>query len=228
MRNSSYTVELENFRGPLDVLLSLIERQKLDICDVSLATVTKDYLAYMQTQELDPHQTNWFLSIATKLILVKSKALLPKDDIDEVEEDLQDLTEQLQQLALYKKAAKKLTSCAKHPFLAQPTMKKLNEMTVYANISPQIISQTWQALLRQEKPTTKQAFRLKRQSNKQLKESLLLRLKKIQSLEISDIRTISATPQESVTLFMLILELIKNHQATLMQTSTNTMVEVMA
>ena len=72
MQTTAYTVELENFSGPLNVLLQLIQRQKLDICEINLATVTKDYLFFMQNTQLDQHSANSFLEIAVRLILFKS------------------------------------------------------------------------------------------------------------------------------------------------------------
>ncbi len=68
MNQSTYTVEVTNFSGPLDLLLQLIERRKLDVCDIALAQVTHDYLLYVKKSDLDLVQTNEFLEIASKLI----------------------------------------------------------------------------------------------------------------------------------------------------------------
>lgn len=94
----SYKVKLQQFEGPLDLLLQLIEEQKLDITQVSLAQVTDQYIKYLH-QAVDKEQISTaeladFLVIAAKLLLIKSKALLPylewgqEDEGDELERQL--------------------------------------------------------------------------------------------------------------------------------------------
>ena len=74
----TYRVKIEQFEGPLDLLLSLIEEQKLDIVKLSLATVADQYLEHIKNnKEIHLENLSDFLSVAAKLILIKSKALLP-------------------------------------------------------------------------------------------------------------------------------------------------------
>lgn len=95
----AYTIKLEKFEGPLDLLLQLIERQKLDITEISLSAVTEQYLRYIQTIErLYPEELADFLVVATKLLLLKSRLLLPA--LDAEDEDEGSLADQLR---LYKK-----------------------------------------------------------------------------------------------------------------------------
>ncbi|MEI6627080.1 MAG: ScpA family protein [bacterium] len=92
-------VELEQFNGPLDLLLQLIEGQELDISKVSLAKVTDQYLTYLDTlKNISPSELADFLVVATKLLVIKSRLLLPK--LDEEEEDNADQLEA--QIKLYK------------------------------------------------------------------------------------------------------------------------------
>lgn len=73
-----YTVKLETFEGPLDLLLELIEKERMDISDISLARVANQFLEHIgRFQEKEPEQLADFLVIAAKLILIKSRALLP-------------------------------------------------------------------------------------------------------------------------------------------------------
>ena len=75
----SYKIELEQFQGPLDLLLQLIEGQKLDISQVSLAEVTDQYLAYLDgVHDISATELADFLLVATKLLVIKSKLLLPQ------------------------------------------------------------------------------------------------------------------------------------------------------
>jgi segregation and condensation protein A len=78
-RQLNYTVHTPVYDGPLDLLLSLIERAELNITEVSLASVTDQYLAYINSlEQLNPDEISAFLLIAAKLLQIKSEALLPR------------------------------------------------------------------------------------------------------------------------------------------------------
>lgn len=96
-----FTVKQAGFEGPLELLLSLIEKRKLPINDVSLASVTDDYIQYIENRgEFSLTQTSHFVLIASTLLLIKSKSLLPTLELtEEEEEDIEDLE---RRLILYK------------------------------------------------------------------------------------------------------------------------------
>src|SRR3989344_179857 len=78
----------KNFEGPLDLLLSLIEERKLDVTTIALAEVTEQFLQYIkQLQDLDPTTLADYLAIAAKLLVIKSKAILPSLEIEPDEEE---------------------------------------------------------------------------------------------------------------------------------------------
>ena len=78
---SAYKVRLDNFEGPLDLLLHLIKEAKLDIATVQLSAITEQYLEYMeQIPELDMEKASEFIEVAATLIEIKSKKLLPKPE----------------------------------------------------------------------------------------------------------------------------------------------------
>ncbi len=106
----TYRVKIEQFEGPLDLLLSLIEEQKLDIIKLSLAAVTDQYLEHIKNnQEIHLENLSDFLSVAAKLILIKSKALLPMLKLtDEEEEEIEDLTVKLREYKKFKEASLKI------------------------------------------------------------------------------------------------------------------------
>jgi segregation and condensation protein A len=103
--SNGYEVDLPDFQGPLDLLLSLIEQEELDITKISLARVTDQYLARLEIlKETDPDDLTDFLVIAAKLILIKSEVLLPRPPPILIEEDQEDVGDELaRQLMLYKK-----------------------------------------------------------------------------------------------------------------------------
>lgn len=106
----AYQIRLEQFEGPLDLLLSLIEKEKLDITHVSLAKVADQYLEYLKGEEtITLYNLASFLSIAARLLLIKSRALLPILEFsDEEEESMDDLEVRLKEYKRFREVALKL------------------------------------------------------------------------------------------------------------------------
>ncbi len=100
-------IQQEKFSGPLDVLLSLIEERKMEITEISLAQVTDAFLNYVgDLKQSSPDILADFLVIAAKLILIKSKSLLPTLELSPEEEiEIKDLTERLEIYRLFKNAS---------------------------------------------------------------------------------------------------------------------------
>lgn len=98
--------KLEIFEGPLDVLLMLIQKHKLNIYDIEISVLLDQFLGYLERMtEADIEVTSDFLEMAARLILIKSTALLPKDEAEKLKKELQG---QLIELALAKTMAEKL------------------------------------------------------------------------------------------------------------------------
>lgn len=95
----TYAVRLQQFEGPLELLLQLIEKEKLDVTRVSLASVADQYLEYIaQQSEVPLSHLAQFLSVASRLLLLKSRALLPLLEFTESEEEsIKDLEWQLRE-----------------------------------------------------------------------------------------------------------------------------------
>lgn len=106
----SFTLETPQFQGPLEALLDLIEARKLSVSQVSLAEVCDAYLAYIERlPELPVAETSQFILVASTLLLIKSRSLLPTIEVsDEEEESIQELERRLAQLRVYRDAAKLL------------------------------------------------------------------------------------------------------------------------
>ncbi len=101
MPPTGYQLKLPSFEGPLDLLLSFIERRKLSISDVSLASVSDDFISYMnEHKEFPIPEAAHFVLVASTLLLIKSKSLLPTLDLTSEEEaSIEDLAKRL---SLYK------------------------------------------------------------------------------------------------------------------------------
>lgn len=106
----AYHIKLEQFEGPLDLLLQLTEQEKLDITRVSLAQIADQYLEYISNaKNITLAHLADFLSVASRLILIKSKALLPLLEFtEEEEEEIKDLEYQLAEYKKFKEAAQKM------------------------------------------------------------------------------------------------------------------------
>lgn len=108
-----YQTRLPSFEGPLDLLLHLIERQKLDISEVSLVAVTDQFLSHVaDLEDRAPHIIAEFTSVGTRLTVLKSRWLLPRPPVVDEEEspDPDDLVEQLKAYQQLKKAARELSN----------------------------------------------------------------------------------------------------------------------
>lgn len=92
----SYKVKLEIFEGPLDLLLYLIKKNEIDIYDIPIASITEQYLEYMELMRmLDLNIAGEFLVMAATLIHIKSKMLLPPEEKEILPEEEEDPREEL-------------------------------------------------------------------------------------------------------------------------------------
>lgn len=101
LETNKYSIKLDNFEGPLDLLCHLIEKNKMDINQVKISDITDQYIEYLnKMQEMNLEIASEFIVMASTLIYIKSKSLLPKQNEDEEE-----LTEEqlLQRIIEYKK-----------------------------------------------------------------------------------------------------------------------------
>jgi segregation and condensation protein A len=107
--HTGYSVHLDTFDGPLDLLLHLIRKNELDICDISIAVITRQYLDYIKLmKELNLEVAGDFLVMAATLLQIKSRMLLPLDEPEVGEEEEGDpraeLIRRLMEYQQYKEA----------------------------------------------------------------------------------------------------------------------------
>ena len=96
-----YLIKMENFEGPLDLLCHLIDKNKMDICEIKICEITDQYLEYLNNmKKMNLDVTSEFIVMASKLIYLKSKSLLPSI-IEEDEEEI-DLVQMLIEYKKYK------------------------------------------------------------------------------------------------------------------------------
>ena len=101
LETNKYAIKIDNFEGPLDLLCHLIDKNKLDIYDINLTDITDQYIQFIKDMEkLNLEVTSEFLVMASTLLFLKSKNLLPKQ-----EEDEEEITEEelIRRIIAYKK-----------------------------------------------------------------------------------------------------------------------------
>jgi len=113
---SVYTVRTESFEGPLDLLLYLIRKNEVDIYNIPIAAITRQYLEYIELlQELNLDIAGEFLVMASTLIQIKSRMLLPVQEDEEAEQEEEDpraeLVRRLLEYQRYREAAERLAEC---------------------------------------------------------------------------------------------------------------------
>ena len=125
-----YNVQLKVYEGPLDLLYDMISKQKIDIKDISIIEITKQYLAYINMLEaMDLEVTSDFITMATKLLEIKSKYLLfSQRELDEEEDPRLELMEQLKEYKKYKKASEVLKDSV--DYLNQPYYRNREEIII--------------------------------------------------------------------------------------------------
>lgn len=103
----TFTVKTQTFEGPLDLLLDLIEKRKLFVSDISLAKVTDDFITHIkQFENIPMGESAHFILVASTLLLIKSKSLLPELDLTEEEKgDIMDLETRLKIFKRIKEAS---------------------------------------------------------------------------------------------------------------------------
>src|SRR3989338_9586946 len=117
----TFAVKQEKFEGPLELLLDLIEKEKLSISEISLAKVTDDYIRHVRSLEkIDPEALAEFLVVAAQLMLVKSRSLLPGIELTREDEvAIGELEKRLEQYQRFRDLAGKLKALEKrHAYIA--------------------------------------------------------------------------------------------------------------
>jgi segregation and condensation protein A len=149
-----YNVILPKFEGPLDLLLKLIEEQKLDIAEMSIAKVADDYLEFVRGAEsISLEHLTEFVNIAAKIILIKSRNILPTLEVTpEEEREIKDLEEQLRQYKKFKEAGDKIGFLLKNGKRLYSRDYLIGVSAVFAppkNISAFDLKKTFQKIIEQ-------------------------------------------------------------------------------
>jgi len=122
----SFDIKTDVFEGPLELLLQLIEKRKLFVNDVALAEVADDFIQYIENAEDFPlEQTSYFILVASTLVLIKSKSLLPNLELtDDEQSNIDELEKRLLLYKRYKELSKGLEKIFGKSISIVPAKKK--------------------------------------------------------------------------------------------------------
>jgi len=236
---ADYKVKLEVFEGPLDLLLYLIKQDEIDIYDVSLERITRQYLEYLQAfKELNIELAGEFIVMAANLIYLKSRSLLPVDqqppEEDAEEDDPRwDLIRQLIEYKKFKEAATELhlrqlkqerifaREASSGSVLQEPL--RLEEVGIF-----QLINAFQNVLKRIEARRDVQEIFAERFSVSEKIELILQRVANNARLRFSDLFGDAVSRVEVVVTFLALLELIRLRQLRALQKNMFEEIEIVA
>lgn len=226
----AFEVKLETFDGPLHVLLELIQGQELPITEVSLGAVTQKYLEYMNSQEVPAEELADFLVVATKLLLLKSQAILPIEV--EPEEDPSTLALQLRLYKEFVDASRTLEerfdSAAWAFGRATPDIVKLELSEVVTGLSSNDLREAFGGLLKRLEPFFRlQTAALERvvsvkERLLEIHDAILSRTK----MTFRQIATGGKSKVDVVVSFLALLELVKQRAVQVVQSGVFDEIEI--
>jgi len=223
--NFDYTIKTDVFEGPLELLIELCEKRKLLINDISLASVTDDYIAQvseMQNKSL-PH-TAQFVQLAATLLLIKSKSLLPTLELSSEEEaTIDDLEERLKQYQIYREAGKLIAEQYGQQTMYGPRFVPPVESIFLPDEWCDVF--TLESAMRSvlddlPKPDIKPRVQVKATiSLEEMMDTLKRRIERHVRARFSDIRKEADEHKTVIVGFLAILELVKQGNVLVKQTS---------
>ena len=207
--DTGYQFKLENFEGPLDLLLHLIKDSKLEITEVKLADVTEQYLEYMAgLDELDMDKASDFIDIAATLIEIKSKSLLPRME-EETEEETDPeamLLRQLKEYKLFKEASERL--------------KEFENVDRFYKAADETVNDYRYVLKEEEEKIVPKKIEKDRFTVADKIVSIRQNILEKKRMRFSDFFEEDYTRSEMINLFLAVLELLKMQEIRVKQQST--------
>lgn len=228
---------LQVFEGPLDLLLHLIEKNKVDIYDIPIVTITEQYLEYVeQMQEQDMDIMSEFLVMAGTLLQIKSKMLLPKEETEEEEEEdpRAELVRRLLEYKMYKYAALELKDMeldASHSLYKKPTIpeavstykEEINPADLVNGMTLNMLNDIFQSVMRKQVDKIdpiRSKFGTIEKEEINIEERMVQVREEVRGLKGINFRTLlesQPTRMNIIITFMSILELMKIGAITIRQ-----------
>ncbi len=225
-----YEVHLKEFEGPLDLLLHLISKAKIDIKDIFVSHITEQYLEYMEgIGELDMDQASEFLAMAALLVEIKSRAMLPRPPKVEEDEESpeEELIRRLTEYQQFKQSAAEMQEMEK---TARLSYYKLPEEVYFSHKEFKLEGLTLEGLLRafqevlRRKPevSAPPSFRPIHRDHYTIEECIFRIQARVSGgpMDFWELFDESPDKEEIVTIFLALLELIKLRRVRVKQENT--------
>ena len=224
LETNKYAIRLDNFEGPLDLLCHLVDKNKMDINEVSISQITDQYIEYINAmQELNLDITSEFLVMASTLVYLKSKSLLPKQVEDEAELTEEELIHRIIEYKKYKEISKKLREYFEiysKRFYKIPDKIELPSRKLEEKYSKDLIEESYKKLLeRNKEKVNKNAINIEKIAivetvtvTSKVKDIFRELVKKPRFIFNKLCRTKQYTKLETVTAFTGLLELTRRNK----------------
>ncbi|MGN0243532.1 MAG: segregation and condensation protein A [Lachnospiraceae bacterium] len=222
--------KLEAFEGPLDLLLHLIDKNKIDIYDIPIVEITEQYMEYVAEMErLDLDATSEFLVMAATLIQIKSKLLLPPEVNEEGEEEdpREELVQRLLEYKMFKMASIELrdksVDAAKHFYHSQDIPSEVSKYkhpvdvdALFRDVTLEQLNRIFTDVMRRREdridPIRSKFGNIEKEETVSVGDKMILIHEKIHGLRKINFRTlleVQPTKQEVIVTFLAVLELMK-------------------
>jgi segregation and condensation protein A len=214
--STSYQVKLEVFQGPLDLLLFLIRKKRIDIHDIPMATITREYLDYLDRKDrINLDREAEFLLIAALLIYIKSQMLLPREKpLDEEKDPRQVLVDQLLDYQRMKAASGHLKEKEEEEMqqwkrTVLPAVYSEDEME-YIEVSLFDLAESFFTLMKRKEREGIKTIKGKEFSLEEKMKEILALLEATESIDFLDYFYHQESFEEALVAFLGLLELIKS------------------
>lgn len=210
-----FTTKLEVFEGPLDLLLHLIKINEVEISDIPIATITDQYLEYLDLMRaLDINVAGDFLVMASTLMHIKSKMLLPKqeDDLVEIEDPREEIVRSLTEYMQLKDAANELTSrdvLYRDVFKRGIEIKRGEEDIATTKVTLYDLMDAFKKVIRKKHPGIVLRFSAESWSVKKKMIEIIRILKEKKNLLLGDLFSTMESVSEMIATFLALLELVR-------------------
>ncbi|MGB4705378.1 MAG: segregation/condensation protein A [Candidatus Saccharicenans sp.] len=215
--SDGYQVKLEIFEGPLDLLLYLIRKKKIDIHDIPIAVITRDYLEYLEKKDrINLDREAEFLLIAALLIYIKSQMLLPREqEAAQSDDPRQILVDRLLEYQKVKIACNFLREKEEDqllrwrrtflPPIARPEEAELLDVSLFD------LAETFFLLMKRREKENLRIIKGKDVSVEEKMKEMIDYLENNGSMDFLEYFSAQETLEEALVSFFCLLELVKNH-----------------
>jgi segregation and condensation protein A len=214
----AFTAKLDLFEGPLDLLLHLVKVNEVDLADIPIAVITDQYLEYLDLMKaLDINVAGEFLVMASTLMHLKSKMLLPKQeqDLEEIEELMEEVVRPLKEYKQFKEAAEELAS---RNVLSRDVFRRASDTYLMigeehhgplpkANLFELMMA--FKEVMAKQFPHTTLRFEAEQWSIKEKIESIKQLVEERKTLHFSELFSSRGSLSELIASFLALLELVR-------------------